>query len=126
MPDGNNLSSLDDLAQEVARLDRAAKTAKDRLDEIKEKMMGAMDEADVIKVAVPSGKATITLVDGERLDVNYESLNETDSEIAEKVRVEKVDLKLWRAAVIAGVISTDLAASVTTTIPYRQLKVTRK
>ena len=126
MPDGNNLSSLDDLAQEVARLDRAAKTAKDRLDEIKEKMMVAMDEADVIKVAVPSGKATITLVDGERLDVNYESLNETDSEIAEKVRVEKVDLKLWRAAVIAGVISTDLAASVTTTIPYRQLKVSRK
>ena len=126
MPDGNNLSSLDDLAQEVARLDRAAKTAKDRLDEIKEKMMVAMAEADVIKVAVPAGKATITLVDGERLDVNYESLNETDSEIAEKVRVEKVDLKLWRAAVIAGVISTDLAASVTTTIPYRQLKVTRK
>ena len=118
--------SLDELAQELARLDRAAKTAKDRLDEVKEKMMAAMDEHDVTKVAVPSGKATITLIDGERLDVDWVSLNESDPEIGSKVRVEKADLTLYRAAVTAGLINVDLAASVSTFVPYRQIKVSRK
>ena len=118
--------SMDELAQELARLDRAAKTAKDRLDEAKEKMMAAMDEVGVIKVAVPSGKASITLINGERLDVDWESLNESDSEIGSKVRVKKADLTLYRAAVAAGLINVDLAASVSTFVPYRQIKVSRK
>ena len=118
--------SLDELAQELARLDRAAKTAKDRLDEAKEKMMAAMDEVGVIKVAVPSGKASITLINGERLDVDWESLNESDSEIGSKVRVRKADLDLFRAGVATGLISTELADSVSKIRPYRQVKVTRK
>ena len=117
---------LDILADDVARLDRAAKTAKDRLDEAKEKMMAAMDEAEVTKVPTSSGKATVTLINGERLDVDWESLNESDSEIGSKVRVKKADLTLYRAAVAAGLINVDLAASVSTFVPYRQIKVSRK
>ena len=117
---------LDILADDVARLDRAAKTAKDRLDEAKEKMMAAMDEADVVKVPTSSGKATITLINGERLDVNYEALEESSPETASKVRAIKVDLSLWRAGITAGIINVDLAASVSKTVPYRQIKVSRK
>ena len=117
---------LDILADDVARLDRAAKTAKDRLDEAKEKMMAAMDEAEGTKVAVSSGKATITLINGERLDVDWESLNESDSEIGSKVRVRKADLDLFRAGVATGMISTELADSVSKISTYRQVKVTRK
>ena len=117
---------LDILADDVARLDRAAKTAKDRLDEAKEKMMAAMDEAEVTKVAVPSGRATITLINGERLDVDYEALEEYDQETASKVRASKVDLSLWKAGITAGVINVDLAASVSKVVPYRQIKVSRK
>tara|TARA_Y100001951_G_scaffold102270_1_gene108659 strand:+ start:473 stop:829 length:357 start_codon:yes stop_codon:yes gene_type:complete len=117
---------LDILADDVARLDRAAKTAKDRLDEAKEKMMAAMDEAEVTKVAVSSGKATITLINGERLDVDWESLNESDSEIGSKVRAKKADLTQFRAAVTAGLINVTLADSVSTLVPYRQIKVSRK
>jgi|TARA_Y100000034_G_C6642887_1_gene281082 hypothetical protein len=124
MPSSNDNVGV--LAQELARLDRAAKTAKDRLDEVKEKMMAVMDEHDLTKVEVPSGKATITLIDGERLDVDWETLNETDPKVGSKVRAEKVDLKLWRAAVTAGLISVDLVESVTTLVPYRQIKVSRK
>jgi YbbR domain-containing protein len=118
--------SLGELAQELARLDRVAKTAKDRLDEAKGKMMAAMDEVGVTKVPVPSGKATITLIDGERLDVDYEALEESSPETASKVRALKVDLSLWRAGITAGIINVDLAASVSKTVPYRQIKVSRK
>jgi len=107
-------------------LDRVAKTAKDRLDEAKGKMMAAMDEVGVTKVPVPSGKATITLIDGERLDVDYEALEESSPETASKVRALKVDLSLWRAGITAGIINVDLAASVSKTVPYRQIKVSRK
>ena len=117
---------LDILADDVARLDRAAKTAKDRLDEAKEKMMAAMDEAEVTKVPTSSGKATITLINGERLDVDWESLNESDSEIGSKVRVRKADLEMLRAGVATGMISVELADSVSKINTYRQVKVTRK
>ena len=117
---------LDILADDVARLDRAAKTAKDRLDEAKEKMMAAMDEAEVTKVPTSSGKATITLINGERLDVDWESLNESDPETGSKVRAKKADLTLYRAAVAAGLINVDLAESVSKVVPYRQIKVSRK
>ena len=117
---------LDILADDVARLDRAAKTAKDRLDEAKEKMMAAMDEAEVVKVPTSSGKATITLINGERLDVDWESLNESDPETGSKVRAKKADLTQFRAAVTAGLINVTLADSVSTLVPYRQIKVSRK
>jgi hypothetical protein len=110
----------------VARLDRAAKTAKDRLGEAKEKMMSAMDEVGVTKVPVPSGKATITLINGERLDVDYEALEESSPETASKVRALKVDPSLWRAGIISGLINVDLAESVSKVVPYRQIKVSRK
>ena len=118
--------SLGELAQELARLDRVAKTAKDRLDEAKGKMMAAMDEIGVTKVPVASGKATITLIDGERLDVDWVALNDIDPQIGSKVRALKVDLSLWRAGITAGIINVDLAASVSKTVPYRQIKVSRK
>ena len=117
---------LDILADDVARLDRAAKTAKDRLDEAKEKMMAAMDEAEVVKVPTSSGKATITLINGERLDVDYEALEESSPETASKVRALKVDLSLWRAGITSGVINVDLAEAVSSVVPYRQIKVSRK
>jgi len=124
MPSSND--PLGELAQEVARLDRAAKTAKDRLGEAKEKMMSAMDEVGVTKVPVPSGKATITLINGERLDVDYEALEESSPETASKVRALKVDLSLWRAELSTGNINVDLAESVSKVVPYRQIKVSRK
>ena len=117
---------LDTLADDVARLDRAVKTAKERLDEAKEKMMAAMDEAEVTKVPTSSGRATITLINGERLDVDYEALEESDPETASKVRASKVDLSLWRAGLTAGIINVDLAASVSKTVPYQQVRVNRK
>ena len=124
MPSSND--PLGELAQEVARLDRAAKTAKDRLGEAKEKMMSAMDEVGVTKVPVPSGKATITLINGERLDVDYEALEESSPETASKVRVEKADTSLFRAALAAGLIDMDLAARVSSVSQFRQMRVTRK
>ena len=122
----SGMNTTEYLASQVAGLDRAAKTAKDRLDEAKGKMMAAMDEVGVTKVPVPSGKATITLIDGERLDVDYEALEESSPETASKVRALKVDLSLWRAGITAGIINVDLAASVSKTVPYRQIKVSRK
>lgn len=117
---------IEELASEVAKLDRASKTAKAKLDQAKEKMMAQMDEHDITKFTLDSGRATITLVDAERLDVDYETLNELDSEIGSKVRVEKVDIKLFKAGLEAGLISTDLAKKVSSFTPYRQIKVTRK
>jgi len=114
------------LATQVARLDRAAKTAKDRLGEAKEKLMAHMDEVDIKRIETPSGRAVLTLINGERLNIDWETLNETDPEIGSKVRVRKADLELFRAGVATGMISMELADSVSKVSPYRQVKVTRK
>ena len=53
---------IEELASEVAKLDRASKTAKAKLDQAKEKMMAQMDEHDITKYTLDSGRATITLV----------------------------------------------------------------
>ena len=124
MPSSND--PLGELAQEVARLDRAAKTAKDRLGEAKEKLMAHMDEVDIKRIETPSGRAVLTLINGERLNIDWETLNETDPEIGSKVRVRKADLELFRAGVATGMISMELADSVSKVSPYRQVKVTRK
>ena len=118
--------SLGELAQELARLDRVAKTAKDRLDEAKEKLMAHMDEVDIKRVETPSGRAVMTLINGERLIIDWETLNETDPEIGSKVRVRKADLEMFRAGVATGMISMELADSVSKISTYRQVKVTRK
>jgi hypothetical protein len=118
--------SLGELAQELARLDRVAKTAKDRLDEAKEKLMAHMDEVDIKRVETPSGRAVMTLINGERLNIDWETLNETDPEIGSKVRVRKADLEMFRAGVATGMISMELADSVSKISTYRQVKVTRK
>ena len=117
---------IEELASEVARLDRSSKTAKDKLDQAKEKLMAMMDEHDITSYTLDSGRATLTLVDGDRLDVDYETLNKLDSEVGSKVRVKKVDIKLFKAGLEAGMISTSLAKKVSRFIPYRQIKVTRK
>jgi hypothetical protein len=118
--------TIEDLATEVARLDRAHKTAEAHLKAIKEKMIAAMDEAGATMVYNVSGKATVTLVNGERLSVDYDTLEETDSEIASEIRVRKADLDLFRAAITSGRISTTLANSCSKAISYRQIRVTRK
>ena len=122
----SGMSTIEYLASEVAGLDRAAKTAKDRLDEAKEKLMACMDEADIKRIETPSGRAVMTLINGERLNIDWETLNETDSEIGCKVRVRKADLELFRAGVAIGMISMELSDSVSKVSTYRQVKVTRK
>jgi len=122
----NTMSKLDYLASKVATLDRASKTAENRLKEAKAILVTAMDNEETTSVTLPSGLATVSIVDGERLDVDWVSLNESDPEIGSKVRVEKADLTLYRAAVTAGLINVDLAASVSKAIPYRQVRVSRK
>ena len=122
----NTMSKLDYLASKVATLDRASKTAENRLKEAKAILVTAMDNEETTSVTLPSGLATVSIVDGERLDVDWVSLNESDPEIGSKVRVEKADLTLYRAAVIAGLINVDLAASVSKAVPYRQVRVSRK
>ena len=117
---------VDTLASEVARLDRASKTADKKLKEAKEKLMAFMDEVEITRIETDSGRAMMTLINGERLSIDWETLNETDSEIGSKVRVRKADLDLFRAGVAAGMISTELADSVSKVSPYRQVKVTRK
>ena len=122
----NTMSTLEYLAHEVATLDRASKTAENRLKEAKAVLVAAMDNEETTSVTLPSGLATVSIVDGERLDVDYEALSETDPKIASKVRVSKVDLALWRAGITAGIINVDLAASVSKAVPYRQVRVNRK
>ncbi len=122
----SGMDTTEYLATQVAQLDRAAKTAKDRLDEAKEKLMAHMDEVDIKRIETPSGRAVLTLINGERLNIDWETLNETDPEIGSKVRVRKADLELFRAGVATGMISMELADSVSKTSPYRQVKVTRK
>ena len=117
---------VDTLASEVARLDRASKTADKKLKEAKEKLMAFMDEVEITRIETDSGRAMMTLINGERLSIDWETLNETDPEIGSKVRVRKADLDLFRAGVAAGMISTELADSVSKVSPYRQVKVTRK
>ena len=117
---------VDTMANEVARLDRASKTADKKLKEAKEKLMAFMDEVEITRIETDSGRAMMTLINGERLSIDWETLNETDSEIGSKVRVRKADLDLFRAGVAAGMISTELADSVSKVSPYRQVKVTRK
>lgn len=120
------MSTMEYLANEVATLDRASKTAENRLKEAKVVLVAAMDAEGTTSVTLPSGRTTISIVDGERLDVDYEALSETDPKIASKVRVSKVDLALWRAGIISGIINVDLAASVSKAVPYRQVRVNRK
>ena len=122
----SGMSTIEYLASEVAGLDRAAKTAKDRLGEAKEKLMAHMDEVDIKRIETPSGRAVMTLVNGERLNIDWETLNETDPEIGSKVRVRKADLEMFRAGVATGMISMELAESVSKISTYRQVKVTRK
>jgi hypothetical protein len=122
----SGMSTIEYLASEVAGLDRAAKTAKDRLGEAKEKLMAHMDEVDIKRIETPSGRAVMTLVNGERLNIDWETLNETDPEIGSKVRVRKADLEMFRAGVATGMISMELADSVSKISTYRQVKVTRK
>ena len=124
----NTMSTLEYLAHEVATLDRASKTADNRLKEAKAVLLAAMDEEGLgrTSVTLPSGRTTVSIVDGERLDVDYEALSDTDPKIASKVRVSKVDLALWRAGITAGIINVDLAASVSKAVPYRQVRVNRK
>jgi len=122
----SGMDTTEYLATQVARLDRAAKTAKDRLGEAKEKLMAHMDEVDIKRIETPSGRAVLTLINGERLNIDWETLNETDPEIGSKVRVRKADLELFRAGVATGMISMELADSVSKVSPYRQVKVTRK
>ena len=117
---------VDTLASEVARLDRASKTADKKLKEAKEKLMAFMDEVEITRIETDSGRAMMTLINGERLSIDWETLNETDSEIGSKVRAEKADLDLFRSALAAGMISTELAESVSKVSTYRQVKVTRK
>jgi len=94
--------------------------------EAKEKLMAHMDEVDIKRIETPSGRAVLTLINGERLNIDWETLNETDPEIGSKVRVRKADLELFRAGVATGMISMELADSVSKVSPYRQVKVTRK
>jgi hypothetical protein len=122
----SGMSTIEYLASQVAGLDRAAKTAKDRLDEAKGKLMVHMDEVDIKRIETPSGRAVMTLVNGERLNIDWETLNETDPEIGSKVRVRKADLEMFRAGVATGMISMELADSVSKISTYRQVKVTRK
>ncbi len=117
---------VDALASEVARLDRASKTADKNLKEAKEKLMAFMDEVEITRIETESGRAMMTLINGERLSIDWETLNETDPEIGSKVRVRKADLDLFRAGVATGMISTELADSVSKISTYRQVKVTRK
>ena len=117
---------VDTLASEVARLDRASKTADKKLKEAKEKLMAFMDEVEITRIETESGRAMMTLINGERLSIDWETLNETDPEIGSKVRVRKADLDLFRAGVATGMISTELADSVSKISTYRQVKVTRK
>jgi hypothetical protein len=117
---------IEELAAEVARLDRASKTADEHLKQAKEKLIAAMDEVDTTKVKTTSGRVTITLVNNERLNIDWVSLNEIDSETASKVRVEKADTSLFRAALAAGLIDMDLAARVSSVSQFRQMRVTRK
>jgi len=121
-----NTTPLAELATEVARLDRAAKTADANLKAAKEKLMAGMDEADIKRTETLTGRAVLTLIDGERLNIDWVSLNETDPEIGSKVRAEKADLDLFRSALAAGMISTELAESVSRVSTYRQVKITRK
>ena len=122
----SGMNTTEYLASEVAGLDRAVKTAKDRLGEAKEKLMAHMDEVDIKRIETPSGRAVMTLVNGERLNIDWETLNETDPEIGSKVRVRKADLEMFRAGVATGMISMELADSVSKISTYRQVKVTRK
>ena len=122
----SGMNTTEYLASEVAGLDRAVKTAKDRLGEAKEKLMAHMDEVDIKRIETPSGRAVMTLVNGERLNIDWETLNETDPEIGSKVRVRKADLEMFRAGVATGMISRELADSVSKISTYRQVKVTRK
>ena len=117
---------VDTLANEGARLDRASKTADKKLKEAKEKLMAFMDEVEITRIETDSGRAMMTLINGERLSIDWETLNETDPEIGSKVRVRKADLDLFRAGVATGMISTELADSVSKISTYRQVKVTRK
>ena len=122
----SGMNTTEYLASEVAGLDRAVKTAKDRLGEAKEKLMAHMEEVDIKRIETPSGRAVMTLVNGERLNIDWETLNETDPEIGSKVRVRKADLEMFRAGVATGMISMELADSVSKISTYRQIKVTRK
>ena len=120
------MTELTELATEVARLDRAAKTADANLKSAKEKLMAGMDEVDIKRIETLTGRAVLTLVDGERLNIDWVSLNETDPKVGSKVRAEKADLELFRSALAAGMISTELAESVSKISTYRQIKVTRR
>ena len=117
---------IEELAAEVARLDRASKTADEHLKQAKEKLIAAMDEVDIVKIKTTSGRVTITLVNNERLNIDWVSLNEIDSETASKVRASKADTELFRAALTAGLIDMDLAARVSSVSQFRQMRVTRK
>ena len=122
------MDKMEYLASRVAQLDRASKTAENRLKEAKACLVGALEDEGLgrTSVTLSSGRTTVTIVDGERLDVDYEALEESDPETASKVRASKVDLSLWRAGLTAGIINVDLAASVSKTVPYQQVRVNRK
>jgi hypothetical protein len=113
-------------ATELARLDRAAKTATDNLRVAKEKITAMMDEYGVTSVPTSSGKATVTLVDSERLVVDGEALSETDLETYLNIRTYSVDLKKFRAMISAGVLSEATANKVSTIKPVRSVRVSRK
>jgi len=122
------MDKMEYLASRVAQLDRASKTAENRLKEAKACLVEALEEEGLgrTSVTLPSGRTTVSIVDGERLDVDYEALEQSDPETALKVRASKVDLSLWRAGLTAGIINVDLAASVSKTVPYQQVRVNRK
>jgi len=113
-------------ATELARLDRSAKTATDNLRVAKEKITAMMDEYGVTSVPTSSGKATVTLVDSERLVVDGEALSETDLETYLNIRTYSVDLKKFRAMISAGVLSEATANKVSTIKPVRSVRVSRK
>ncbi len=122
------MDKMEYLASQVAQLDRASKTAENRLKEAKAHLVGALEDEGLgrTSVTLSSGRTTVTIVDGERLDVDYKALEQSDPETALKVRASKVDLSLWRAGLTAGIINVDLAASVSKTVPYQQVRVNRK
>lgn len=120
------MKELSTEATELARLDRAAKTATDNLRVAKEKITAMMDEYGVTSVPTSSGKATVTLVDSERLVVDGEALSETDLETYLNIRTYSVDLKKFRAMISAGVLSEATANKVSTIKPVRSVRVSRK
>lgn len=120
------MKELSTEATELARLDRSAKTATDNLRVAKEKITAMMDEYGVTSVPTSSGKATVTLVDSERLVVDGEALSETDLETYLNIRTYSVDLKKFRAMISTGVLSEATANKVSTIKPVRSVRVSRK